>query len=117
MLSAVAESVVGAQVVRAYGAQDRTAHRIDETVNRYQASQVRAQRLVAAVFSSGELVAATATAGVVVIGVLLGVDGGITTGEVVAFLFLLTLFVMPVQALTEVLNEGANALAGVRRVL
>ena len=117
MLSAVAESVVGAQVVRAYGAQDRTAFRIDTTVDRYRASQVGAQRLVAAVFSSGELVAATATAGVVVVGVLLGVDGGITTGEVVAFLFLLTLFVMPVQALTEVLNEGANALAGVRRVL
>jgi ABC-type multidrug transport system fused ATPase/permease subunit len=40
-----------------------------------------------------------------------------TTGRIVAFLFLLTLFVMPVQALTEMLNEGANALAGVRRVL
>jgi ABC-type multidrug transport system fused ATPase/permease subunit len=117
MLSAVGESVVAAQVVRAYGAQDRTARRIDTTVDRYQESQVRAQRLVAAVFSSGELVAATATAGVVVVGVLLGVDGGITTGEIVAFLFLLTLFVMPVQALTEVLNEGANALAGVQRVL
>jgi ABC-type multidrug transport system fused ATPase/permease subunit len=117
MLSAVSEAVVGAQVVRAYGVQQRTAERIEGTVERYRAAQVRAQNFVATVFSAAELVAAVATTSVVVAGVLLGVGGHITTGRLVAFLFLMTLFVTPVQALTEVLNEGANALAGVRRVL
>ncbi|MBX6391637.1 MAG: ABC transporter ATP-binding protein [Frankia sp.] len=117
MLGAVSESVVGAQVIRAYGAQGRTAERIDRTVERYRSAQSRAQLLVAAVFSAGELVSSFALAGVVLGGVALGVGGRLSSGELVAFLFLMTLFVMPVQMLTEVLNDGANALAGVRRVL
>ena len=57
------------------------------------------------------------SAAVVVIGVLLGIDGHLTVGELLAFLFLVTLFVGPVQVGTEVLNEAQNALAGWRRVL
>lgn len=117
MLGAVSESVVGAHVVRAYGAQRRTARRVDDTVEAYRSAQSRAQVLVAAVFSAGELVASLALAGVVLVGVALGVGGQLSTGRLVAFLFLMTLFVMPVQMLTEVLNDGANALAGLRRVL
>ncbi|MBL7509356.1 ABC transporter ATP-binding protein, partial [Frankia nepalensis] len=117
MLGAVSESVVGAHVVRAYGAQRRTAARVDQTVEAYRSAQSRAQVLVASVFSAGELIASVALAGVVLAGVALGVGGALTTGRLVAFLFLMTLFVMPVQMLTEVLNDGANALAGLRRVL
>ncbi|MDT3438166.1 ABC transporter ATP-binding protein [Pseudofrankia sp. BMG5.37] len=117
MLGAVSESVVGAHVVRAYGAQRRTATRVDDTVEAYRSAQSRAQVLVAVVFSAGELVSAVALGGVVLLGVSLGVGGHLSTGRLVAFLFLMTLFVMPVQMLTEVLNDGANALAGLRRVL
>jgi ABC-type multidrug transport system fused ATPase/permease subunit len=117
MLGAVSESVVGAHVVRASGAPRRTADRVDETVEAYRSAQSRAQVLVAVVFSAGELVSAFALGGVVVLGVSLGVGGHLSTGRLVAFLFLMTLFVMPVQTLTEVLNDGANALAGLRRVL
>ena len=39
------------------------------------------------------------------------------SGELLAFLFLVTLFVGPVQIGTEVLNEAQNAIAGWRRVL
>ncbi|MBL7489819.1 ABC transporter ATP-binding protein [Frankia sp. AgB1.9] len=117
LLGAVSEAVVGAQVVRAYGSQGRTAARIDQTVEAHRSAQTRAQVLVAVVFSTAELVSAAALAGVVLLGVALGVGGHLSTGRLVAFLFLMTLFVMPVQTLTEVLNDGANALAGLRRVL
>ncbi|MCK9901143.1 multidrug ABC transporter ATP-binding protein [Parafrankia colletiae] len=117
MLGAIAESVVGAQVVRAYGSQGRTARRIDTTVENYRSAQTGAQTLVAGVFAGVEGVASLTTAAVVVVGVLLGVDGSLTTGQLVAFLFLLTLFIMPIQSLTEVLNDGSNAFAGLRRVL
>lgn len=117
LLGSVSEAVVGAAVVRAYGARDRTARRAGAAVESYRDAQTRAQFLIAAVFSGGELVAGLATAAVVVAGVALGVGGQLSTGTLVAFLFLLTLFVAPVQTLTEVLNDGANALAGVRRVL
>lgn len=117
MLGAVSESVVGAPVIRAYGVQARTSERIDTAIERHRSAATRAQVLVALTFSPGEVVAALVNAGVIVLGVVLGVGGGLTPGELVAFLFLVTLFVAPVQTGTEVLNEAQNALAGIRRVL
>jgi putative ABC transport system ATP-binding protein len=117
LLSAVSEAVVGASVIRAYGVEDRTARRVDESVARHQRAQVRAQGLVALTFPSSELVAAIATGGVVVAGTLLGVGGHLTAGRLLAFLFLVTLFVSPMQVATEVLNDAQNAIAGWRRVL
>jgi ATP-binding cassette subfamily B protein len=117
MLGAVAESVVGAPVIKAHGVEARTAERIDESVARTQQAQTSAQKIAATTFASGELTAAVATGAVIVVGVLIGVGGGITTGRLVGFLFLVTLFVQPVQVATEVLNEAQNAVAGMRRVL
>jgi putative ABC transport system ATP-binding protein len=117
VLAAVSESVVGASTVRAYGIRERTAARLDRAIDRHYRAQVRAQRVTASVFVSGEFVAAVANVAVVVVGVLLGLDGDITPGTLVAFLFLVTLFVSPVQTASEVLNEAQNAVAGFRRVL
>jgi ATP-binding cassette subfamily B protein len=117
VLGAVAESVVGAPTVRAYGVGARTASRIDTAIDRQYRAQVDAQKVTAAVFVSGEFVAALANAAVVVVGVLLGLAGEISAGTLVAFLFLVTLFVAPVQTASEVLNEAQNAVAGFRRVL
>lgn len=117
VLGAVAESVVGAPTVRAYGIRGRTAARIDAAIDRHYRASVDAQKVTAAVYVSGELVAAVATAAVVVVGVLLGIGGDISAGTLVAFLFLVTLFVAPVQMASEVLNEAQNAVAGFRRVL
>lgn len=117
LLSAVGESVVGAPVIRAHAAEERTARRIDKSVEEYREAQTRAQRLVALTFPSTELAAALATGVVVVVGTLLGVGGHLTAGELVAFLFLVTLFVSPLQVATEVLNDAQNAIAGWRRVL
>jgi ATP-binding cassette subfamily B protein len=117
VLGAIAESVVGAPTVRAYGVGARTAARIDTAIDRQYRAQVDAQKVTAAVFVSGEFVAAIANAAVVVVGVLLGLAGEISAGTLVAFLFLVTLFVAPVQTASEVLNEAQNAVAGFRRVL
>ncbi|MGI5168905.1 ABC transporter ATP-binding protein [Spirillospora sp. CA-253888] len=117
LLAAVSESVVGASVIRAYASEERTAQKVDETVAATRRAQTRAQGLVAMTFPASELVAAVATAAVVVAGTLLGVGGHLTAGELVAFLFLVTLFVSPMQTATEVLNEAQNAIAGWRRVL
>jgi putative ABC transport system ATP-binding protein len=117
MLGAVSEAVVGASTVRAYAIEERTGQRIDGAIERHRAAATKAQILVGVTFSSGEVVAGLANAAVVVVGVLLGIDGDITLGRLLAFLFLVTLFVGPVQIGTEVLNEAQNAIAGWRRVL
>ena len=117
MLGAVSESVVGAATVRAYAIEGRTGQRIDAAIERHRSAATRAQGLIALTFSTGEVVAGLANALVVAVGVLLGIDGELTLGELLAFLFLVTLFVGPVQIGTEVLNEAQNAIAGWRRVL
>jgi len=117
LLGAIGESVVGAMVIRAYGVGTRTEQRLDTAIERLRVAQQRALRTSVVSFSTGELAAGVALAAVVVVGVLLGVDGGLTVGRLTAFLFLVTLFIQPVQIATEVLNEAQNAVAGWRRVL
>ena len=117
MLGAISESVVGAETIRAYGVGERTARRVDAAVESTRKGMVRAQVLVSSVFSSGVLVANLVLAVVVVVGTLLGIDGSITAGQLLAFLFLVQLFTGPVQMATEILNELQNAVAGWRRVL
>ncbi len=117
MLGAISESVVGAETVRAYAVEPRTQRRIDVAVEATRRAMVRAQTLVATAFSLGVLVANGVLAVVVVAGVQLGIAGQVTTGRLVAFLFLVQLFTGPVQMATEQLNELQNAVAGWRRVL
>ena len=117
MLGAISESVVGAETIRAYGAGARTGRRIDTAISTTRAAMIRAQVLVAAVFSSGVFVANFVLAAVVVGGTYLGLGGHISVGKLLAFLFLVQLFTGPVQMATEILNELQNAIAGWRRVL
>jgi ATP-binding cassette subfamily B protein len=117
MLGAVAESVVGATVIRAYGVSRRTEERLDTSIDRLRAAQQTALRTSVTSFASGELGAGLALSAVVVVGVMLGLDGGLTVGKLTAFLFLVTLFIQPVQIATDVLNDAQNAVAGWRRVL
>lgn len=117
LLGAVSEAVVGAETIRAYGVGARTRRRIDAAIDDHRSAAVRAQKLVSVVFSSGVLVANLVLSVIVVAGTYLGVGGGLTVGELLAFLFLVQLFTGPVQMATEVLNELQNAVAGWRRVL
>ena len=52
-----------------------------------------------------------------IVGVWLGFAGDITAGKVLAFAFLVTLFVGPVQMGTQILTDAQNAIAGWRRVI
>ncbi len=117
MLSAISEPVVGAAVVRSYAVEARTQDRIDEAVGAYQAASTRAQGLTAFSFSLGGVSAGLANAGVLVIGIWLGLAGEITAGRVLAFAFLVSLFVGPVQMGTQILTDAQNAIAGWRRVI
>jgi len=122
MLSAVSEPVVGAAVVKAYAVESRTQARIDAEVAATQVAQTRAQGFTATFFSLGGLSGGLANAGVIVIGVLLGLGylhsgGDLTSGEVLAFAFLVSLFVGPVQTGSQILTDAQNAVASWRRVI
>ncbi len=117
MLAVISEAVVGAPIIRSYGVAARTSQRLDTSIEEFRQAQRKALFKSVMSFSTGEIAAALALAAVVVVGAQLGIGGELSMGQLVAFLFLVTLFIQPVQIATEVLNEAQNAIAGWRRVL
>ncbi|GAB2989188.1 ABC transporter ATP-binding protein [Nocardioides montaniterrae] len=122
MLGVISEPVVGAAVVKAYAIEERTQVRIDEAVNAARDAQTRAQRYSVVSFSLGGLCGGLANIGVVLGGVWLSDHSGLTprpmsVGTILAFAFLVSLFVNPVQLGTQILTDAQNALASWRRVI
>ena len=117
MLALLAETVVGAPVIRAYGIETRTRQRLDEAIESHRSAAVRAGAISATFSGAGELTSAIVVAAVLVVGAIMAAQGSATVGTVVAFLFLVQLFVQPVQMLGEAVNEAQTAVAGWRRVL
>jgi len=117
LLALLAETVVGAPVIRAYGIEDRTRERLGDAIEDHRLSAVRAGSLSATFSGVGEVLSALVVAAVLIVGIVLAVDGVTTVGTVVAFMFLVQLFVQPVQMLGEAVNEAQTAVAGWRRVL
>jgi ATP-binding cassette subfamily B protein len=114
---ALSEAVMGAAVVRSYGAQVRVQRRVDRSIRDRQRAEIRAAVLSAMLFPSGELFSSLTIAAVLVVGLALGAPGGVTAGTLVAFFFLVTLFLEPVAEFTEILDQTQMAVAGWRRVL
>ena len=117
MLALLAETVVGAPVIRAYGIEGRTRERLEEAIESHRLAAVRAGSISATFSGSAELASAIVVAAVLVVGTVLAVEGVATVGTVIAFLFLVQLFVQPVQIMGEAVNEAQTAVAGWRRVL
>lgn len=116
-MSAMGESISGLAVVRAYGAETPTLHRVRTAVDAQFRAEFRTATMGSTLFSSAELFAGILTAGVIAGGILLGPESGITAGSLLAFLFLVNLLVQPVQTLVETLDAVQAAAAGMRRVL
>jgi len=117
MLALLAETVVGAPVIRAYGIELRSRERLGEAIEDHRSSAVYAGTFSAAFSGAGEILSALVIAAVLVVGTILAVHGVTSIGTVIAFLFLVQLFVQPVQMLGEAVNEAQTAVAGWRRVL
>lgn len=117
MLAVLAETVVGAPVIRAYGIERRTRDRLEAAIEAHREAGVQAGRLSATFSGAGEISSAVVVAAVVVVGTILAVQGITTVGTVIAFLFLVQLFVQPVQVMGEAVNEAQTAVAGWSRVL
>ncbi|MGB8361038.1 MAG: ABC transporter ATP-binding protein [Acidimicrobiia bacterium] len=117
MLALIAETVVGAPVIRAYGIENRTRERLEEAIENHRAAGVDAGRMSSIFSGFGELASSIIVAAVVVVGTILAVQGSTTVGTVIAFLFLIQLFVQPVQFMGEAINEAQTAVAGWSRVL
>ena len=117
MLGALAEVVVGAPVIRAYGIEDRMRAKLARVIENHRKAASRAGGITSSLSGASEMIMSTVIAAVVVVGAVLVLDGGTSFGTVVAFLFLVQLFIQPVQLFGEAVNEALTAVAGWKRVL
>lgn len=116
VFTTISEMLAGAAVLRTSGSRVMMQKRVDEAIDLHRTTAVKAGALTATFSGLGEVFAAFATMAVIAAGLLWG-GGTVTAGTLVAFLFLITLFVEPVVLAAEVVNEGQTAIAGLRRVL
>jgi putative ABC transport system ATP-binding protein len=117
LLTAVSETVMGAPVIRAYEAEAVTRERTVGAIADHRAAMIRAARMSAALFPSGELFSVFTVAAVLVVGIWLGPARGLSAGELVAFVFLVNLFLQPVAEFTDIVDQTQTAVAGWRRIL
>ncbi len=116
-LARVSESVLGMDVIRAYGQREVNRGDLHEAVDQQYRQQMRAMRYFSLVLPLTDVVGMAAIATVIATGVWWGDAWGVSAGELVAFMFLANLFVAPITQLGEVLDQTQTALAGWWKIL
>jgi len=117
LLATLSESIMGAAVIRAYRSQAGAQRRFAAVNERRRRAEIRAATIGAVLFPASELFSALAIGAVLAVGMVLGPAGDMSTGKLVAFAFLVAIFLQPVADLTELLDFSQQAIAGWRRVL
>ncbi len=115
--TAVSEVVSGAETLRAYSAGPHYATLTKQASHERSNAFIRANKIGAYLFPSGEVFSVLTVAAVVTVGLIRGPDSGLTAGALVGFIFLTYRFLEPIAEFTEVLDQTQTAVAGLRRVL
>jgi putative ABC transport system ATP-binding protein len=116
VLSVTGEAVSGMPIIRAYGAERHTHDKLDAALETEVKADFRASMLANALFATAETFTGLITAGVVALGIGLGLAGSLTAGELIAFFFLVALLVDPIQTMVETVDAAQSAGAGLRRI-
>jgi ABC-type multidrug transport system fused ATPase/permease subunit len=112
----VHESVDGALVVKALGAEARESARLDEKAAELRDAKIRVAVLRANFESLLDSVPALANVALLVVGAMRVRSGAVTIGDVTSLVFLFTLLVWPLRLIGYVLGEMPRSLAGYGRV-
>ena len=116
------EVLVGIDTIRGYGIEERMGERAAAQIDGVRDAQCRTLWPMGFNISIGEVASGLITTAVLVAGTaagvgVFGVGFGLSAGDVVAFLFLVTFFVRPMQFAVSSLADARNAEAGQRRVV
>lgn len=116
------EMLTGIDTIHAGGAEHRVQARLRERIDGTADAQVRTLLPMSASFAVGQSIDTVITIAVMCTGVALGIgvfgiQAPITVGTVIAFVFLVTFFVRPLQFAVNTLADAKNSEAGLRRVL
>ena len=116
-LGVLSESISAIPVVRSYGTETTTKTRVAEALEKRFRIEFKTARFGNILYSTAEVFAGLLTAALVVAGVLIGINQGMSAGTLIAFLFLANLLIEPLQIVVETLEFAQGAASGLRRVL
>jgi ABC-type multidrug transport system fused ATPase/permease subunit len=116
-LGVLGEAITAIPVVRAYGTEQATQQKVSEALESRFQREFKTNWFGNSLFSSAEIFSGTLTAAIVVAGVIIGVNQGMTAGQLIAFFFLTNLLIEPLQIVVETLEFSQSAASGLRRVL
>ncbi len=116
LLSDANETIAGGEVIRAFGQYGAASRQLEDDVDSLYASHLRANRVMAVLFTVSDIFGTIAISAVVLTAVWLGADGP-SLGTTVAILFLVQIILTPIAELTEVIDDTTMALAGWQRTI
>jgi len=116
-LGQASEAVTAAPVIRSYGYQRSIRSKLEMANQNQYRRQIKAHKFFALLAPVMDTFSALSIAGVIVAGSYLGPDMGLTSGEMIAFVFLTTILIAPIWELGEVLDQTQTALAGWWKIL
>ena len=116
-LGQASEAITAAPVIRSYGYQKSIRAKLESANQNQYKRQIKAHKFFALLAPVMDTFSALSIAGVIVAGSYLGPDMGLTSGEMIAFVFLTTILVAPIWELGEVLDQTQTALAGWWKIL
>jgi ABC-type multidrug transport system fused ATPase/permease subunit len=110
------ESLSGVRVVRSFGQESRHVSEMTELNEANRAINMKTVYLNASYFPAVELLAALATAVILVYGGSLAIDESIQIGVIVAFVGYLTTFFEPIQQLSQLYTTYQQGMAALDKI-
>jgi ATP-binding cassette, subfamily B, bacterial len=110
------ESLSGIRVVRAFGQERRHLREFEDLNTENLDANMKTVHLNAAYFPAVELLAAVATAGIVLYGGSQAIEGAVTIGVLVAFVAALNNFFDPIQQLSQLYTTYQSGMAALDKI-
>ncbi len=111
-----AENVAGLRVTQAFRREQANRDRFGALSQKFRASRLGAQRLIALYFPFVQTLSTIAGALVLVLATSQMHNGTLTTGALIAYLLYIDMVFAPVQQLSQVFDGYQQAMVGLRRI-
>lgn len=105
----VQENLTGVRVVRAFGREAYERDRFRERNDTYTSLWLKLSKLMAGFWGMGDLIAGAQVMLILLLGVRFCVDGGMTSGELIAFLSYNAMLSWPIRRLGRMISELSKA--------
>ena len=111
------EAISGGQTIRLYGLQKNAKKKLFNAIEIQYKARMKAVRFFAVLFTLGDVFGAVALSSITVAAVTQHQTWDLELGQVLAFVFLVTLMTGPIGHLSEILDQTQIALAGWEKIL